>query len=47
MFMIEVAPRWFVQVWTVKRRGELVASGWAWSVDKAKAKALAVIEKVA
>lgn len=47
MFMIEVKPFWFVQLWTVKRRGEFVASGWAWSVDKAKGKALAVIEKVA
>lgn len=47
MFMIEVEPRWFLQRWTVKRRGEFVASGWAWTLDKAKVKALAVIEAVA
>ena len=47
MFIIEVKPFWFVQLWYVKRRGELVASGWAWTVDKAKAKALTVIEQVA
>lgn len=47
MYMIEVWPRAFWQLWSVKRRGELVASGWAWNVDKAKAKALAVIEQVA
>lgn len=47
MFIIDVAPCVFWQVWTVKRRGELVASGWAWTVDNAKAKALTVIEQVA
>ena len=44
MFMIEVERRWFMQKWTVKRRGQCVASGWALNVENAKAKALAMVQ---
>lgn len=47
MYVIDVGRRRFLPVWTVKRRGELVASGWAWTVEAAKAKALAKIAEVA
>ena len=44
MYVIDVGRRRFLPRWTVKRRGELVASGWALNVENAKAKALAMVQ---
>lgn len=46
MFIIEVKKFGFVQLWYVKRRGNVLMSGWAWTVEKAKAKALSAVEGV-